>query len=86
MGVRAERDATKARVAEPERIEGAAIRAPSYQIKYISCNNRINKLVSRFTVAEWLNDLACNVKGDAFAPHLRWYFRNLFLESIVSGT
>ena len=26
--------------------------------------------------------LACNVGGDGFAPHLRRYFRDLFLESI----
>ena len=30
--------------------------------------------------------LACNAGGDGFAPHLRWYFRDFFLESIVSGT
>ena len=30
--------------------------------------------------------LACNARGDGFAPHRRRYFRDLFLESIVSGT
>ena len=28
--------------------------------------------------------LACIARGDGFAPHLRWYFRDLFLESIQS--
>ena len=30
------------------------------------------------------NALACNARGDGFAPHLRRYFINLFLESIQS--
>ena len=32
------------------------------------------------------NALACNARVDGFAPHLRRYFRDLFLESIVSST
>jgi hypothetical protein len=30
------------------------------------------------------NALASNAKGDGFASHLHWYFRELFLESIQS--
>jgi len=30
--------------------------------------------------------LACNAKGDLFAPQLRWHFRDCFLKSIVSST
>ena len=30
--------------------------------------------------------LACNAKDERFAPHLWWYFIDLFLELIVSST
>ena len=32
------------------------------------------------------DELACNAGGDGFAPHLRWYFRDLFLEPTRSLT
>ena len=44
--------------------------------------NHNENIIHRIRV---VNALACNARGDRFEHHLRRYFRDLFLESIVSG-